>query len=459
MASTATSTSITDRYEQEFSRSRQIFERSKKSIVGGITHDGRYIKPFPPFIERADGAYKWDVDGHKLIDYCVGHGSLILGHNDPEISEAMREQALRGTHHSAGHEGEVRWAEKVVELVPSAELVRFTASGTESTLLAMRVARGFTERSTILKFDGHFHGWQDYALKGEKPPFEATSVPGIPDATLGSVAVLPSNDIGMLEERLVQGDVAAVILEPSGASWATIPFKDDFLRNVREITRKHAVLLIFDEVITGFRWSPGGAQGRFGIVPDLTTMAKIIAGGMPGGAVAGRRDVMEMIEFKDEPGWNSGRRIPHAGTYNANPVAAAAGYTALTKCADPSVQTYCDDLAANVRTGLNQVISTLDVPGFVWGESSVFHVALGEQASNFAAGDMHTPEGVTPEFLKSSGGTTLGMAFEIGMLLEGVHVFHSGGLLSTRHTDADVEHTVNAAHNVFSALKSQGAFG
>lgn len=309
MSLAASEKSITSRYEDEFAGSRKMWERSRKAIVGGITHDGRHIKPFPPYITRADGAWKWDVDGHQLIDYCIGHGSLILGHNDPDITAAMQQQVPVGTHFSAGHQAEILWAEKVNELIPSAELTRFTASGTEATLLAMRIARGYTERKTILKFEGHFHGWQDYALKGEKPPFESTTVPGVPSETLGTVSVLPANDIAMLEERLVQGDVAAVIMEPSGASWATIPFKEDYLRQVREVTTKHNVLLIFDEVITGFRWAPGGAQQRFGITPDLTTMAKIIAGGMPGGAVAGRRDVMEMVEFKDEPGWNGSRRV------------------------------------------------------------------------------------------------------------------------------------------------------
>ena len=454
----ATEQTIHARYDREFGGSKKMFERARKSITGGITHDGRNIKPFPPYIAQADGAYKWDVDGHKLIDYAIGHGSLILGHNDPEITAAMQEQAARGTHFSAGHEGEILWAEKVIELVPSADDVRFTASGTEATLLAMRVARGYTEKSTILKFEGHFHGWQDYALKGEKPPFESTTVPGIPNETLGTVSVIPSNDPAMLEERLVQGDVAAVILEPSGASWSTIQLKDDFLKQVRDITAKHGVLLIFDEVITGFRWAPGGAQQRFGVTPDLTTLAKIIAGGMPGGAVAGRRDVMQMIAFRDDAGWNGARRVQQAGTFNANPVAAAAGYTALSKCADPSVQSYCDDLAKKIRVGLNQVITSLGVPAFAWGESSVFHVALGKPASNLVADDLHTPEGVSVEFLKGSGGDKLGMAFEIGMLIEGVHVFHSGGLLSTRHTDADVETTVAAAETVLAALTAEGAF-
>lgn len=459
MAATATSFTIQSDYEAAFAGSRAMHERARKVISGGITHDGRYLRPFPPYIVRALGAHKWDVDGHELIDYAVGHGSLIFGHNDPDLTAALRDQAPQGTHFGAGHEGEVAWAEQVVKLVPSAEQVRFTASGTESTLLAMRIARGYTGKTTILKFEGHFHGWQDYALKGEKPPFERTSVPGIPRETLGTVAVLPANDLAMLEERLVQGDIAGVIIEPSGASWATIPLREDFLGQIRLLAEKYNAVLIFDEVITGFRWAPGGAQERFGVSPDLTTLAKIVAGGMPGGAVAGTTDLMQMIAFRDEPGWNADRRVPQAGTYNANPLAAAAGLACLTKCEDPSVQQQCDALALLVRSGLNEVFARLDVPAFAWGESSVFHIALGQQASNRRSDDMHTPEGVSPEFLKSSGGDALAQSFEVGMLLEGVHLFHSGGFFSTAHTGDDVEQTIAASERVLGRMREQGLLG
>jgi glutamate-1-semialdehyde 2,1-aminomutase len=459
MASTTTSSTIQSDYEEAFAASRAMHERARKVIAGGITHDGRYLKPFPPYIVRAQGAHKWDVDGHELIDYAVGHGSLIFGHNDPELTAVLQHQVPEGTHFGAGHEGEVAWAEQIVKLVPSAEQVRFTASGTESTLLAMRIARGYTEKTTILKFEGHFHGWQDYALKGEKPPFEKTTVPGIPRETLGTVAVLPANDLAMLEERLVQGDVAGVIIEPSGASWATIPLKEDFLGQVRLLTEKYGAVLIFDEVITGFRWAPGGAQERFGVTPDLTTMAKIVAGGMPGGAVAGQTALMQMIAFKDEPGWNANRRVPQAGTYNANPLAAAAGLACLRKCEDASVQAHCDALAQQVRTGLNEVFDRLDVPVFAWGESSVFHIALGQPASNRGSGDLHTPEGVSAEFLKGSGGDTLAQIFEIGMLLEGVHLFHSGGFFSTAHSAADIEQTITATERVVGRMWNQGQLG
>ncbi|MBA2278350.1 MAG: aminotransferase class III-fold pyridoxal phosphate-dependent enzyme [Chloroflexia bacterium] len=459
MAQTTTRHPISADYETAFAGSATLHERARRSIPGGITHDGRLLRPFPPYIARAQGAHKWDVDGHELIDYAVGHGSLIFGHNDPQISAAMRDQVERGTHYGAGHEGEIAWAEKVIELVPSAEQVRFTASGTEATLLAMRVARGATGKRTILKFEGHFHGWQDYALKGEKPPFEKSSVPGIPAETLGTVAVVPANDEAMLEERLTQGDIAGVIIEPSGASWATIPLKETFLQRVKDLTEKYGAVLIFDEVITGFRWAPGGAQARFGVTPDMTTMAKIVAGGMPGGAVAGTRDLMQMIAFRDDKGWNSERRVPQAGTYNANPLAAAAGLACLTKCADPGVQAHCDDLGARVRAGLNGVFARHSVPGFAWGESSVFHIAVGQDCTTRPDGDLRSPEGVSPEYLKTSGGDDLAQLVEVGMLLEGVHLFHAGGFFSTAHTAGDVEATLAAFDAVLGRIEDERVQG
>lgn len=450
-----TRTTIQDEYIAAFAGSKAMHERARAAISGGITHDGRYFPPFPPYMTHAQGAHKWDVDGHELIDYCIGHGSLLFGHSDPDLTSAMEKQVSRGTHFSAGHEAEIRWAEKIVDLVPSAELVRFTASGTESTLLAMRVARGYTQRNTILKFEGHFHGWQDYALKGEKPPFENPSVAGVPSETLGTVAVVQNNDLAQLEERLVQGDIAGVIIEPSGGSWSTIPLQEGYLAAVRQLTTKYGAVLIFDEVITGFRWSPGGAQGRFGVTPDLTTMAKIVAGGMPGGAVAGRREIMEMIAFSTDKTWNEKRRVPQAGTFNANPLAAAAGYACLTKAANPAVQHYCDDLAIQVRTAFNQIMQEKDVPGFAWGESSVFHIALGQRASNATSGDLRAPEGIAVEFLKTSGGY---VALEQAMLLEGVHLFHGGGLLCTAHTQEDIDKTIEAFGKSIDRLIAQDAF-
>lgn len=454
----APSLSIEQEYARRFAGSLAMHEHARGVIAGGINHDGRHVEPFPPYISRADGCRKWDVDGNELVDFVIGHGALLLGHNDPDILAATQAQLARGTHYGACHEEEVRWAEQIQRLVPGADRVKITGSGTESTLLAMRVARAFTGKPTIVKFEGHFHGWNDYALKGEKPPFDATSSPGIPEQVMDTVAVVPNNDPAALEARLAQGDVAAVLLEPSGGSWATIPLAEGFLATVRDLTTRHGAVLIFDEVITGFRWAAGGAQERFGITADLTTFAKVVAGGMPGGAIAGRADVMEVLAFKDEPGWNATRKVRHQGTYNANPVTAVAGATCLAKIADGEAQRRCDELASRLRAGFNTVLERRSLPGFSWGESSVFHIALGITCENRTAGDLRIPVGPSVIQLKNSDATRQNTLLYPAMLLEGVELFHGGGMLSTAHTEAEVDGTIAAFDRALARLESEGAF-
>jgi glutamate-1-semialdehyde 2,1-aminomutase len=262
----------------------------------------------------------------------------------------------------------------------------------------------------------------------------------------------------MLEERLAQGDVAALIMEPSGGSWSTIPFPEGYLQAARELANRYGAVLIFDEVISGFRWAPGGAQERFGVIPDLTTMAKIVAGGMPGGAVGGRRDIMDVLAFKDDATWNATKKVRHQGTYNASPVVCAGAIACLQKAADPSVQRYCDGLAERLRTGLNAAMVERDVPGFAWGESSVFHVALGERVPNQSGGDMRAPAGVSAESLKSSVRTPLYNTLHLGLLLEGVEFFGGGGLLGRAHTAQDIDDTIAAFGRVLDRMRDEGVF-
>jgi glutamate-1-semialdehyde 2,1-aminomutase len=371
----------------------------------------------------------------------------------------MVAQIGQGTHHSAGHEGEIVWAEQIRKMVPSAEQVRFTGSGTESTLLAVRLARAHTGKTTIVKLEGHFHGWNDYLLKGEKAPFHNQIHPGIPDAVLDTIDVLPANNLSVLEARLARGDVAGIILEPSGGSWGTLPLDGGYLPKVRELATTHGVVLIFDEVITGFRWSPGGAQARYGLRPDLTTMAKIVAGGLPGGAIAGKTEVMQHLAFKDEPGWNTEKKIRHQGTFNSSPLVAAAAVACLRRCADGSVQRHCDEMAARLRVGFNTVLEQRGVAGFVWGDSSVFHISLGQNCANRTAGDLRRPEGVATEDLKKSNTTPQHGALHIGMLLEGIDLFAGGGMLSVAHTAADVDTAIAAFDRVLERLQDEGIVG
>lgn len=441
----ATTTRITEQYLAANPQSRALHERARKVLPGGIAHDVRHISPFPLTMSHAEGAYKWDVDGHRYIDYVVGHGALLLGHSHPEIVAAVREQVGRGTHLGAGNEYEIAWAEHVQRLIPSADLVKFTSSGTEATMMAFRLARAYTGKTKILKFAGHFHGWHDYATIAQQLPWEGTPSPGVPEEVLSTIVVAPVNDLDFTEARLAEGDIAAVILEASGASWSSIPHPAGYLHRLRAMTEKYGVVLIFDEVITGFRWSPGGVQAKEGVTPDLTTMAKILAGGLPGGAVAGKADIMDLLTFRDDPEWNRRKKVGHPGTYNGNPLSAVAGVTALTILSDPAQQEYADSLAARMRAGFNRVLVHEEVPGFCYGESSVFHLVLGTPLPGGTPdGDLNAPEGIAAETLKRGMPGNLAEAVQCGMANEGVDVFHGGGLLSIAHTEADIDRTIEA---------------
>lgn len=440
---------IVKRFIAENPTARQMHERALNLLPGGLAHDVRKQDPFQFYIARAAGARKWDVDGHELIDYGMGHGALILGHGNPAVTRAIAEQAANGTHHSAGHPLEVEWAERVVKLVPSAELVRFVASGTEATMMAMRLARAYKNREHIVRIGAHFHGWNDYVMVGLNP-LTTNQLPGIPQAVRELMLTVPQ-DLNAVEDALKRGDVAAVIIEPTGPSWAMVPISDSFLRELRKLTTKYDVLLIFDEVISGFRWAPGGVQGKIGVKPDLTTLAKILAGGLPGGAVAGRRDIMELLRFKDKK-WNVERKVLHNGTFNANPLSAAAAIACLDQLADGRVQAFADAQTSKLRKGFNRVLKRLEIDGCAWGDSSVFHVILGVPVPARGDGDLRDP-GLPAETLKKGSAEVIHQAFHLAMWHEGVHIFHGGGLLSIAHDDEIISKTLVAFERALLSMK------
>ena len=272
---------------------------AKALLPSGVVHDSRYMQPYSIYVERAAGAHKWDVDGNRYVDYFGGHGSLILGHNHPEVVEAI-EAALRcGTHFAANHVHEIDWARRVVELVPSAEKVRFTSSGTEAVGMALRLARAHTGRSRIARFRGHFHGWADDQVTGYQSHFNGGAPAGVPGEVASNVVLLDGGSVDELRATLsstaghrCRHRRAARSCDGHGADRAS------YLEALREITASQGQLLIFDEVITGFRVSPGGVQAAIGVTPDLTVLAKILAGGLPGGAVAGRAEILDWLTTK-----------------------------------------------------------------------------------------------------------------------------------------------------------------
>jgi glutamate-1-semialdehyde 2,1-aminomutase len=420
----------------------------------GITHDARHVDPYGVYIKRAFGPHKWDVDGNRYVDYFGGHGALILGHGNPVVTAAVNEALADGTQFGASHPLEVAWARAVMRLIPSAERVRFTSSGTEATLMAVRLARAFTGRSTLLRFKGHFHGWHDHMTSGYSNHFDGSPTPGVlPGVAEKSVLVAPGDLVGV-ERALAGGDIAAIVLEPTGSSFGQVPLRPEFLHDLRRLSTQHGALLLFDEVITGFRVSRGGAQVAFDIRPDLSSFAKIVAGGMPGAAVAGRKDILDLLDFAAMK--QAGReKIGHPGTFNANPVSAAAGTAALTLIAETDA---CDRATASadaLRAGLNAMLAEERLPWAVYGTFSGFHLFLNERGRDIDP-ENFDPYAVTFEELKS-GPADLINRMRVAMLTQGVDLNpRLGGFTSATHTEGDLSDTVAAFQSAIGMLRAEG---
>ena len=442
-------TAIDEVFSRRFARSAELYARSRNAIAGGITHDSRNFAPFPIYIERAEGARKWDVDGNELVDHWMGHGALLLGHGHPQVTEAVAEQIRKGTHYGACHELEVAWAEQIVRLIPSAESVRFTMSGTEATMLAMRDARAFTGHDLVIRFAGHFHGWHDYAMAGYQPPFDTPTSTGVPKAVSDTMLVAYPNNIESVRQLLDAhpAQVAAVILEPGGGSNGIIPTNVAFLKALRALTAERGVVLIFDEVITGFRYSPGGAQQLYGVTPDMTTLAKIVAGGLPGGAVVGKREILQVQTFKGELHKDRFERVLQQGTFNANPMSAAAGVCALEIVGEGWATEQCNQTGEQLRAGLRDCLEARGVAGAVLGEASVFQILLGEGMEEAVA---------TTDVQRLMAGRGAVNTLRKAMLLNGIDLMRSGGFTSIVHGAAELSATIGAFDRSLETLQREG---
>jgi glutamate-1-semialdehyde 2,1-aminomutase len=446
-----TNSAIVAAYRARTPGSAGMAEEARRLLPSGIAHDARHLDPYGLYVERALGPHKWDVDGNRYIDYYGGHGSLILGHGNAVVNAAVAEALAEGTHFAANHPREIAWAKAVQRLVPSAERIRFTSSGTEATLMAVRLARAFTGREGLIRFKGHFHGWHDQMTSGYSNHYDASPTPGVMESVAHSNVLLHPWDIDAVASTLAERkDIAAVILEPTGSSFGQVPIRPEFLRALRELTAKHGVLLIMDEVITGFRVSAGGAQGRFGVRPDLSTFAKILAGGLPGGAVCGRQDILELLDF--EAMKQKGReKIGHPGTYNANPVSAASGIACLTQLAESDAAERAEATAARLRDRCNEVFRKCRVNWAMYGTSSGFHMCL--SAPKPGEFDPFTS---SVEALKTMPEKLVGR-LRLALLVHGVDTGgRIGGFLSCTHTEADVDDTAAAFDAAIGMLREEG---
>lgn len=432
-----------DLYRQKTPFSKKLYERSKKVMPGGISHNVHYFPPYPFFLKEAKGSKIRDVDGNEYIDLWMGHYTHILGHY-PEITvEAIEKQVKNGIHWGIVFEKQVEWAELIQEMVPSAEMVRFCCSGTEATMYAVRLARAFTRKNTILKIAGGWHGANSDLSVGIKMPYEREESLGLLPELQHYTKTILFNDLpGTLEViRQNRKDLAGVILEPIVGEGGFIPATEDYLRMLRSETENLGALLIFDEVISGFRVGLGGAQGLFNILPDLTTLGKIIGGGLPVGALAGRREIMEKTSPENKGNkWE--KILIGGGTFSSHPLTVAAGMAILRYLRDFKEEIYpvLEAKGERVRKGVREALQSEGVETFVTGIGSLFQTHFPFQ-KGVTLNSPHSINQLTDIEKRE-------VEFRIRMLNHGVHVMHGGGSLSAAHSDEDIETIIRAAREV-----------
>jgi glutamate-1-semialdehyde 2,1-aminomutase len=419
------------------SRAHQMFTRAQRSLAGGVSSSFRAaVKPEPLFIDHGEGGYIVDVDGVRYLDCALAWGPLILGHSHPAVVAAVHHQLSRGHMFGAQHELELRVAERLVTAIPCADLVTYACSGTEAMQVALRLARAATGRPKIIKFEGHYHGWGDGVLVSYHAPLVAmgsTAAPkpvpgtaGQSEAALADVLVVPWNDAGALEKMLKrhESQVAAVVMEPVLCNSGVISPTPGYLEAARALTEHHGALLVFDEVITGFRMALGGAQEIYKVIPDLAIYAKAIAAGFPLSVIAGRQEVMELI---------ADGTVAHSGTYNGNPIVLAAADAALNELSRPDVYTHLRGLGTQLAEGARTLLGRRDMPAIVHQAGPVMQILFTTQST---VRDYR-------EFVVCDAARNAAL---VGALrARGVLILPDGRwYLSTVHTEADIQRSLDA---------------
>lgn len=418
---------LVERYAARTPRSAALFRRATAVMPGGSTRTTIFTEPYPPYIDHASGATLVDVDGNEYLDFLGNYTSLILGHAHPEVVVAVEAQVRRGSSFSSPTAPEIELAEEIVRRLPSVERLRFTNSGTEATMFALRLARAFTGRDVIAKFAGAYHGTHDLVMTGSR---------GVPDRLADLVVELPFNDIAGVARALDgrEDEVAAVVIEPIQGVAGMVPADPAFLADLRAYTARHGILLVFDEVIA-FRVGPNGAQGMYGIAPDLTALGKIIGGGYPVGAFGGRAEVMDLLDAR-----RAGALV-HGGTFNGNPVTVAAGLATLRHLT-PDRYARLAEMGERLRSSLDRRLRAEGLEVRVTGAASLFQVHLGGAADSGSLATGRT--GGDPS--AAAAAKARARRFYLALLLAGFLTAPRGmGALSTPMTEADVDAFVDAA--------------
>jgi glutamate-1-semialdehyde 2,1-aminomutase len=427
-------------------QSSQWFERAQQSLVEGVNSPSRgaaVYSPGPLFLERGQGSHVWDVDGNEYVDFMMSFGALIQGHAHPKIVQAVSQAAAEGSHFAAATSAEVEAAERFRRMVPSAEVVRFANTGSEATMLALRLARAHTRRTKFLKFEGHYHGWYDpYLLNAHGrspgqlgPPDNPARIPdseGIPAACFDDVVLAPWNDVSALEQVLRRHgrELAAVITEPIMANLGCILPRNGYLQSLRELTRQYGVLLILDEVVTGFRYAPGGCQEYYGVTPDISTFGKALGAGFPVGAVAGSRSILDRMRWSEH-------MVLHYGTFNGHRLAMKVVATNLDLLAAAGAYQKLHGTGDAAILGLREVFRRRKMKAIVQGFGPMFQIYFTERDAIHDYRDY------------CSYVDTQAYSRFVNRLLEhGIYMTPSNGLhwiISTAHTEKDVDALLEAA--------------
>lgn len=432
-----------DVYRRRTPSSERLFKRAKAVMPGGVSHNIHYFPPYPFFLKEAKGSKIYDVDGNEYIDLWMGHYTHILGHHPPIVVQAIEKQIKEGIHWGIVFEKQVEWAELVQELVPCAEMVRFCCSGTEATMYAVRLARAWTGKKTILKIAGGWHGANPDLSVGIKMPYEREESLGLLSELQDYTKTILFNDLSQTLDTIHQhrADLAGIILEPVVGEGGFSPATEEYLRMLRAETERLHALLIFDEVISGFRLALGGAQERFGIIPDLTTLGKVMGGGFPVGALVGKKEILEATS-PERKGKKWERILIGGGTFSSHPFSAAAGLAILhyLKENKDEIYPYLERKGEELRKELQEVFNQAGVNAMVTGIGSLFQIHFPfERMERFDSPHLINQK---TDIEKRE------VEFRLRMLNHGVHVMHGGGSLSMAHTEEDLQKIIRATREV-----------
>lgn len=442
-------------FEEQFrartKASLAMFERASQHLPGGVAGNGKFLAPYPIYVGQAQGGEFLDVDGNRYIDLLMGGGVHILGHSAEVVMSAVESQLRNGVHYYMAAEAEIKLAEKICQLMPHIEMIRFVNTGSEATQMALRAARAYRKRDKIAKFEGNFHGQHEAVListlGAEGPADEPTprvDSAGVPSFTRDGVLVLPYNDAARASELISQhaDELGAVILEPVSAfGLGVVAVEADFLRAVREVTRKHDIPLVFDEVVTNFRLGLGGATEYFGVTPDLVCLGKIIGGGFAIGGYGGRRDLMDKVVTPKTGLWNLTEQIFQSGCFSGNPISMTAGLAVLTELEKGEVYPHINRIAEKLQTGLTEIGERQGFPILVNRAASFFQVHFGVKQIRNKRDQLSVDKKTADQF--HSG-------LRAGGIMASTHPL----FVSAAHTDQHAEAVFEKAETVFKQMKA-----